>query len=646
MRSGDRDVTYERFVDSMNDKDQREKIQYVKEQRSLAAVEGRKAAWQDKAAVEAFQDQEVPASRRLPLHHEGQHGAPEPGASLAGIPGGGSKEEDTSGEDELRAAVMASLEAAKNSQEVILPAGWEMQTTPEGHEFYVNLRANLTQWQVPKLPPHWEERFSRKGEVYYLSLFDGRTQWEWPQENAAAFERRLEEAPAPPRTLALPGSPARTLALPGSTQEFQQEEPDDASSQASDESSLGIALDEVDANDLLAIPPGTEIEMTPRDNQNQEELTKWGADQRDAEWISLKRQMASQKKAHDERWLTAKHFPGVREFVRKYELANQANNWDRAVDNVTLKVDNAERQKGQLGEVAELRKEELRQIFPIVQRLQWTKWSGFEIFMHCVIREYPLQNALRNTVRPTKFHRTLLHVFRVIASLVGACIAVTFEAPVDEEVEATSTATWDLFLQAVTMPITGNTILCAFLGILFSSTVKRLVLRLFYRHAIAYNQRPTTSVEARKYQLRYWHELAEMGKWTCIIGSFLGFGSSVAMCMLTPQPRAAVAFQAFWLSLLGTHWLLPLIRGGACAVVLITARSKATFDGWLTVWPGFMNFAYVGVKTTEFMVWRAQRIVAEEELLLQVYPDMPSIGRKLRDPDEEEEVDPPQDGGA
>lgn len=26
---------------------------------------------------------EVPASRRLPLHHEGQHGAPEPGASLA-----------------------------------------------------------------------------------------------------------------------------------------------------------------------------------------------------------------------------------------------------------------------------------------------------------------------------------------------------------------------------------------------------------------------------------------------------------------------------------------------------------------------------------------------------------------------------------
>jgi len=845
MRSGDRDVTYERFVDSMNDKDQHEKIQYVKEQRSLAAVDvPRKAAWQDKGSVEAFQDQEatyrneqstarsgrsgshgpsttrdlyldgpplsqlrsasksneeqrhiqelalrtgdasgqgpvvpaqgleqldaqekaeaaleaalytnkvgglppgweeyvseehggriffvfsqtgdttwerptllpdgtvqffptedssptgsklppapdlrgkgklgslrkaamtlqpdgeaampmaarrsegmhgacpgsdeepenewmpmerereVPASRRLPLQREALHGAPEAEPAKAVT-----QEDD--GEDEVRAAVMASLEAAKNSQEVTLPAGWEMQTTPDGGEFYVNLRSNLTQWQVPKLPAHWEERFSRKGEVYYLSLFDGRTQWDWPQENAAAFERRLEEAPGP----------SRMLALPGSTQEFHQENPvavpDDVSSQASDESSLGIALDEVDANELLAVPPGTEVEMTPREGgQDQQQLTKWGADERDAEWISLKRQMAGQKKAHDERWLTARHFPGVREFVRKYELANQVNNWDRAVDNVTLKIDNAERQRGQLGAVAELRKEELRQIFPIIQRLQWTKWSGVEIFMHCVIREYPLQNALRNTARPTKFHRTLLHIFRVIASLVGACIAVEFEAPVNEEVEATSTATWDLFIQAITMPITGNTILCAFLGMLFSSIVKRLVLRLFYRYAIPYNQRPTTSVEARKYQLRYWHELAEMGKWTCIIGSFLGFGSALAMCMLAPQPRAGVVFQAFWFALIGTHWLLPLLRGGANALLLISARSQATFDGWLTVWPAFMNFEYVGVKTTEFMVWRAQRIVAEEELLLQVYPDMPSIGRKFRDADEEEEIAGAQD---
>eukprot|EP00434_Breviolum_minutum_P018899 symbB.v1.2.016666.t3/scaffold1250.1/size128898/8 len=103
-------------------------------------------------------EREVPASRRLPLQREALHGAPEAEPAKAVT-----QEDD--GEDEVRAAVMASLEAAKNSQEVTLPAGWEMQTTPDGGEFYVNLRSNLTQWQVPKLPAHWEERFSRKGEV-------------------------------------------------------------------------------------------------------------------------------------------------------------------------------------------------------------------------------------------------------------------------------------------------------------------------------------------------------------------------------------------------------------------------------------------------------------------------------------------------
>ena len=69
----------------------------------------------------------MPAFRRLPLHRlhrEVLHGAPEPGGSPAR-----GKQEETEGpgtqslftssarEDEVRAAVMASLEAAKNSQD-------------------------------------------------------------------------------------------------------------------------------------------------------------------------------------------------------------------------------------------------------------------------------------------------------------------------------------------------------------------------------------------------------------------------------------------------------------------------------------------------------------------------------------------------
>jgi hypothetical protein len=71
--------------------------------------------------------------------------------------------------------------------------------------------------------------------------------------------------------------------------------------------------------------------------------------------------------------------------------------------------------------------------------------------------------------------------------------------------------------------------------------------------------------------------------------------------------------------------------------------SQASFDGILTVFPNLMDFAYIGVKTTEFLAWRAQRIIAEEELLLQVYPDLPKIGRQVREADDEDYMPPPMD---
>eukprot|EP00931_Biecheleriopsis_adriatica_P049453 TRINITY_DN28608_c0_g2_i1.p1 TRINITY_DN28608_c0_g2~~TRINITY_DN28608_c0_g2_i1.p1 ORF type:complete len:4151 (-),score=822.11 TRINITY_DN28608_c0_g2_i1:49-11319(-) len=574
-------------------------------------------------------EREVPPFRRLPLlREEAVHGAPVPALTLAPDEG----RYDSNEPDSVREALGRSLAAAQNSQEVVLPTGWELQSTVDGREFYVNLRAGITQWNAPQLPPHWEERFSRDGKVYYLSLFDGRTQWEWPQENALAFQQRLEELPA--NRLA--------LALPGQTQELETQSVQRPDSDS--ESSDGVAMDQVDAMELLENPPGGEGSiLTPREEDEKKKQLKWGQDKRDVEWLALKKEMGSQKQAHDERWMTARQFPGVREFVRRYELANQTNNWDRAVDGVTLKIDNIDRSRGELGDRAELRKEELRQIFPIIQRLQWTKWSSLEIWLHCIIREMPVQAAFFSHPRPSKTHRTILHIFSVIVTLLGSAICVAFEAPVDENVEATSRATWDLLAEALTMPVTGNTLLCSAIGLLSGFLVKKLILRIFYGYRIPYNLRPTTSPEARKYQLRYWHELAEMGKWTCLIGSFMAYFGALSMCMLTPQPRSGCVFQAFWIALLIGHYGWPILKGTACTIILTTARTSGSFDGWLTVWPNLMDFGRVGVKTTEFMVWRAQRMIAEEELLLQVYPDLPMIGRKVRDPSMEEEMTAPPD---
>jgi len=479
-----------------------------------------------------------------------------------------------------------------------------------------------------------------------VSLFDGRTQWEWPQENPMAFQHRLEELQPEER-----GPQNRlALALPGSTEEIAPPLEDARSEPSTDTSdSDGAAMDQVDADQLLAVPPGGEgQQVTPRDDDQpqKEAVKKWGVDEKDKEWLALKREMQSQKEAHSNRHRTALQFPGVREFVRSYELTNQTNNWNKALDNVTLKIDNIERSHRELGDQAELSKEELRNIFPVCQRLQWTKNPSWLIVLHCVLRELPIMRAYFNVVRPPKMHRVIMHIFRVVLTMLGATACLSAPAPVDEEIDATSRATWSLFEEAIGMPITGNTILFAFVGHFSGVLVPLVIRRIFYAYKIPYNQQPTTSTEARRYQLRYWHELAEMGKWTCLVGIFMGICAVSSLCVLMPQPRAGVVFQAFWLAIFIGHWLLPITVGTISGIILTTARNQATFDGLLTVFPNLMDFSYIGQKTTEFLSWRAQRIVAEEELLLQVYPDLPKIGAQIRSEDEDDYMAPAMDPNA
>lgn len=455
-----------------------------------------------------------------------------------------------------------------------------------------------------------------------------------------SFQHRLEELPA-----LTAGSSGLALALPGSTQEMPVPD-EDTMSETSTDTSLGGAMDQVDAHELLAVPPGGEGSiLTPREDEAtaNTKVEKWGVDHLDQQWLDIKKSMGSMKAAHDERWLTARQFPGVREFVRPYELANQTNNWDRAVDNVTLKIDNIARSKGELGVEAELKREELRQVFPVIQRLLWTKNADWELCIQCIIREMPIMVAFENVARPSKTHRTIMHIFRVLVTLMAACGIVASEAPVNEEIEATGRATWVLVEEAFTMPLTMQTVTFALIGHVAGVVAQSCILMIFYAYTIPYNVPPTTSVEARKFQLKYWHELAEMGKWTCLVGCAVCFCGTISACMLMPQPRAACVFQAFWLAVILGHWLVPTIKGLMIAYVLIASRRQTAFDGVLTVLPGLMDFQSLGVKTTEFMVWRHQRIVAEEELLIQVYPDLPKVGRKARDHDDEEVIPPAQD---
>jgi hypothetical protein len=144
---------------------------------------------------------------------------------------------------------------------------------------------------------------------------------------------------------------------------------------------------------------------------------KWGEDVVAKAWKEMQDKLEIQRERHARRHAEAKQFQGLREFVHDYELHDQMNNWERQFKNVHEKLDNIDRKKAVLGNREELEHEDLRQIFPIIQRLLWTKWTTKELFLHCMMRAMPNVSLFFNRARPTKFQRCTVHLLFVAVAL-------------------------------------------------------------------------------------------------------------------------------------------------------------------------------------------------------------------------------------
>jgi len=528
--------------------------------------------------------------------------------------------------------VNRSLVLAEQSDEATLPYGWESHKTNEGREFYVNLRSAITQWTVPRLPPHWEERLSSDGRIYYLSLFDGRTQWDWPAENG------------------------NMLTLPGSTQAMPQAIGFDMMSEASTGTglSIGNAVDQVDAgvllciaperpDDLMSTPattPGTTPRSAARSNvapapgalpqkdpiKKLENQRPWGQSQADKDWLELRRKLVAQKRAHEMRHQKAKEFPGIREFARPHEMTDMVNNWDKQLHNVNEKLDLMDRKKAPLGVRAELEKEELRNVFPIIQRLLWTKWSTFEIFVHAYMRAGPTTSIYLNVSKPTKFQRCLLYFLFVSISLLGCCMMVFFEAPVDEDIEAIDRAVWTLVGEVFTMPFDSNLIWVVIFSDLFGRAVQAFCHSIFFSYQVPTSRPPIFGQDGRLSYLRYWHELAECGKWVVTLIIVVSLVTAFSLCATFAQPRSSAVARAFLIEELWSFLLLPFTRALGTTLCLNIAKGGPMCDGILTNFPGIMDFLPSYVKTTEFLAWRVERIVSEAEVLRRVHREPPEIG--------------------
>jgi len=110
-----------------------------------------------------------------------------------------------------------------------------------------------------------------------------------------------------------------------------------------------------------------------------------------------------------------------------------------------------------------------------------------------------------------------------------------------------------------------------------------------------------------------------IGQWLCAAGNVVGICGSLMLCAVSPQPRAIGVVRSFLLVCAFVYLLWPLVKASARTYVLMSARNTRGFDGLLNVYAGIMDFDHVGVMTPEFLAWRTNKIVQEEDLLRRVY---------------------------
>jgi len=220
---------------------------------------------------------------------------------------------------------------------------------------------------------------------------------------------------------------------------------------------------------------------------------------------------------------------------------------------------------------------------------------------------------------PTKRHRCCLHyLFIAVVLLLSNGMLLQPPPGVTEDVIAFDRAVWTLVVEVVTMPWDTQVIILAVIADVVARCLCFLCNELFFTCRLPASQ-PSQDDEAKKDQLKVWHELAFTGAWVCATGAIVAPFLTVLTCAVSPQPRASAVARVFIVSLWLSHWVYPLCSAAFTTMVLAMASRSGTFDGLLSACPGIMDFLSVGVQTPEFLAWRVQRICTELITMRRVY---------------------------
>lgn len=168
-------------------------------------------------------------------------------------------------------------------------------------------------------------------------------------------------------------------------------------------------------------------------------------------------------------------------------------------------------------------------------------------------------------------------------------------------------------------PWQASVFIVAVMAELTGQLIHRVCWKSFMRLDL-HGDRPPADHDSMEVQLRFWHEVQEVGYYVCACSAVACLVTSISLCALAPQPRATGVCRSFLLAVLWSHLLWPLLSSLVQTCILSMARTGSKSDGLLTLFPGIMEFLHVGVHSdASFLTWRVQVIHSEENLLRKVH---------------------------
>merc|ERR1719265_2548884 len=197
----------------------------------------------------------------------------------------------------------------------------------------------------------------------------------------------------------------------------------------------------------------------------------------------------------------------------------------------------------------------------------------------------PLLEVFLNKVQPTKAQRYSLYLVHVYCSFLICTILLYIPGPAgSDDVDAIRTHIGDLFSHLVTVPLDGTVIIFAILADLGSRAIRMQLKSGFFKFRLRPRQLMMDH-EGQMAQMRYWHDLAITGSAVCVACFGLSWLVILTLCSIFPQPRVNRATQAFLVSLIWSHVVLPIIAASFTTLMLVMARKRPTVDGLPTLIP-------------------------------------------------------------